>query len=295
MPTTLWAGAKITWEGELYLKNINLTSDSATDNDFSLFDADGFFICPNCKERVEADVQGEYDLVPRRINIPCKCDRDSREKRIAIEKIRGLEAITARLRRESLLDPASMSCNFDNDDGSYPEITETCKRYVEHWSEMSANNIGLLMFGGTGIGKTFYATCIANALLDKQVSVIVATVPQLINLIQSLGFGFEKIEFYEKLQNCGALVLDDLGADRGTEYVIEQLFAIVDSRYRAKKPLIITTNLGPQDLTSPETLAYKRIYDRLLENCLRLKITGPSRRTAISLQKKEQFKNLLGL
>lgn len=277
------------------MEPVDLNPDSDSGKDYSCFDSEGFLICLTCKERLEIEVQGAYDLVPQRIRSPCKCERELRAQRMAAEKIRGLEAKTARLRRESLLDPASYSCKFENDVGTYPEITETCKKYVEHWSEMSANNVGLLMYGSTGVGKTFYATCIANALLDKQVPVIVATIPLLINLIQSSGFGIQKIELFERLQNCGCLVIDDLGADRGTEYVLEQLFSIVDSRYRAKKPLIVTTNLGPQDLTTPETLAYKRIYDRLLENCLRLKITGPSRRTEISLQKKEQFKNLLGL
>lgn len=277
------------------MENIDLNLDSEKDKDYSCFDEEGFFICLSCKERLEADIQGEYDIVPQRVPIPCKCMRELRAKRIATENVRRLEALTVRLRQESFMDPASQLCRFEFDDGKYPEVTEICKKYVEHWPEMSANNYGIIFYGGVGTGKSFYANCIANALLDNQVSVIVATIPYLINRIQGAGFGTEKMELFERLQQCSCLVIDDLGADRGSEYVIEQVFTIVDSRYRSDKPLIVTTNLAPEEITSPSNLGYKRIYDRLLESCMRVKVTGPSRRTEISVQKKEQFKNLLGL
>ncbi len=57
---------------------------------------------------------------------------------------------------------------------------------------------------------------------------------------------------------------------------MEQLFSVVDGRYRTGKPLIVTTNLTLQELKNPPDLAHRRIYDRLLEMCTPIKINGQS-------------------
>jgi DNA replication protein DnaC len=70
------------------------------------------------------------------------------------------------------------------------------------------------------------------------------------------------------------LILDDLGAERNSEFALEQVFSVIDSRYRSKKPLIITTNLTLDELKHPTDLAHSRIYDRILERCVPLKINN---------------------
>ncbi len=56
--------------------------------------------------------------------------------------------------------------------------------------------------------------------------------------------------------------------ERGTEYALEQIYNIVDSRYRSRKPLIVTTNLTLDEIRHPQDTAHARIYDRLLEMCV---------------------------
>ena len=63
------------------------------------------------------------------------------------------------------------------------------------------------------------------------------------------------------------LIIDDFGMERGTEYGLEQVYNVIDSRYRSRKPLIVTTNLTLEELQHPEDTAHARIYDRLLEMC----------------------------
>lgn len=73
-------------------------------------------------------------------------------------------------------------------------------------------------------------------------------------------------------------ILDDLGAERSSEFMRETVFNVIDSRYRAVRPFIITTNLTAEELKKPHELEYQRIYDRILERCFPVEISGKSRR-----------------
>lgn len=81
------------------------------------------------------------------------------------------------------------------------------------------------------------------------------------------------------------LIIDDLGAERGTEYAVENVFNVIDRRYRSGKPLIITTNLHISMLTNEQSLDKKRIYDRILELCIPIGVNGASKRTATAKEK----------
>ena len=88
-------------------------------------------------------------------------------------------------------------------------------------------------------------------------------------------------------------ILDDFGMERGTEYGLEQVYNVVDSRYRSRKPLIVTTNLTLEELQNPEDTAHARIYDRLTEMCTPVRITGENFRKAKAREKMERLKTLL--
>ena len=80
--------------------------------------------------------------------------------------------------KDGITDPSYLSQNFTQDDNRNARISDVCRRYVEHWPEMKADNIGILFYGGVGTGKSFLACCIANALIDKQVRASVTNFPE---------------------------------------------------------------------------------------------------------------------
>ena len=106
---------------------------------------------------------------------------------------------------------------------------------------------------------------------------------------------FEHDEFTMKpvLDETGRLILDDFGMERGTEYGLEQVFNVIDSRYRSGKPLIVTTNLTLDDLRNPEDTAHSRIYDRLLSMCVPVRFTGDNFRQETAQRKMESMKKLI--
>ena len=89
------------------------------------------------------------------------------------------------------------------------------------------------------------------------------------------------------------LILDDLGAERGTEYALEQVFAVIDARYRSRKPLIVTTKLTLDALKHPDDLAHARIYDRILEICAPILFGGENLRVEKANETKTAARNLL--
>lgn len=87
------------------------------------------------------------------------------------------------------------------------------------------------------------------------------------------------------LAKYSLLIIDDLGAERSTEYATENVFNVIDRRYRSGKPLIVTTNLQLAELLEEESVARKRIYDRILEMCVPIRVSGASKRTETAKKK----------
>ena len=264
-------------------------SDTKTIQEMLSIEIDGNKICTFCSTPIHPGGM-------------CKClkeEQQREEERIKLflesEKEKHRQLQVEILRANGIADQKYKHFTFDADDLKHPDITDKCKCYVDNWNSMRDNNFSLLFCGPVGTGKTFYAGCIANALIEKLVPVLVTSFSCIISSLQALSFGEDKNEvFFKKLQEPDLLILDDCGIERGTEYVLEQMFLIIDARYRSNKPLIVTTNLTPAELTTNE-LKYARIYDRILENCLQIPVLGASRRLDIAARKEEQFNKLSGI
>ena len=101
-------------------------------------------------------------------------------------------------------------------------------------------------------------------------------------------------EVVDKLCRYPLLIIDDFGMERGTEYALEQIYNIVDSRYRSRKPLIVTTNLTLDEIRHPQDTAHARIYGRLLAMCVPISCIGISFRKETAQEKLERLKSLVG-
>ena len=273
------------------LKNSLSSLENQEGNDY--IDEEGLLVCGKCGAKKQRDVQfpGEERLF--RMNILCKCEEEA--ERATEERRQFIQRIET-LRRDGITDMAYLQCTFDKDDNRNPKVSEICRRYVESWDEMFKENIGILFYGGVGTGKSFMACCIANALIEKLVTVSVTNFPRLLNKLQSLGFSEDRQQFIDRLQRYKLLIIDDLGVERDTSYSVEQVFNVVDTRLRSGMPMIVTTNLSMEDLKDPPSLAHSRVYDRVLEMCpIRLKLVGVSRRLANAQMRRTKAKKLLGL
>ena len=142
-----------------------------------------------------------------------------------------------------------------------------------------------------GNGKSYLAGCIANALMEKEVPVYMTNFAVILG---DLSPGFTgRNEYISRLCRYPLLIIDDFGMERGTDYGLEQVFHVIDTRYRSNKPLIATTNRPLDELKKPTDTAHSRIYDRLLSMCVPIRFTGVNFRQETAKRKMETMKKLL--
>ena len=251
---------------------------------------DGLIYCSKChtprQKRIE--VSGKT-IEPRCM---CACQTEDYDRREQERKHREFLDMVAKNRSIGLPDPGLRKHTFENDLGYNPKQIRMAKRYVQHWEEMQKNSTGLLLWGDVGTGKSFIAGCIANALLDKGVPVIMTNFARLLNKLTDMYAG-DRNAYIESFNRYPLMIIDDLGVERNSEFAREQVFSVIDSRYRSELPMIVTTNLTLEELQHPEDLSRSRIYDRVLERCLPIRVNDQNIRELNQAATFAQAKQLL--
>lgn len=185
-------------------------------------------------------------------------------------------------------------CSFDRDNGQVPQLRHA-RSYVNNWTKMRERGLGLLFWGPPGNGKTFAAACIASFFVESRdpfaPGVIMTTFGVILRKLLAQDTK-EKEIYVNKLLDCGLLILDDFGMERQTDYAREQVFNIINGRYTAGRPMVITTNLTLQQMKNPESMAEKRIFDRVLEVCVPVYFDGESLRTAKAAENLRFYREL---
>ena len=254
------------------------------------YEKDGLLYCGKC--HTPKEFRGSFLGMVK--VVPCLC-RCRSAKLAAEEQQRKAEKRQARIRqhrRASFLESDMQHWNFAADDGADPRIMRAAKNYVGNFTQFREQGKGLLLYGGVGTGKTFAAACIANALIDSGRTCLMTNFARVLNTLWSIE---EKQAYIDSFNQFDLLVLDDLGAERRSEYAQEQVFNVIDARYRAKLPMIITTNLSIDEIKKPDSIGNSRIYDRVLEMCHPVEVTGKSRRRQKVAADFRSMNELLGL
>lgn len=249
---------------------------------------DGLKRCAKCHAKTETEIIHPFTHQPRIVRCKCSCKSEGdlieeRFKREAIE----------RKRLVCFGDSNMYKWNFANDDRKNPQMSEAMRKYADNFQEHLRTGKGLLLYGNVGTGKSYLAACIANELIDKDYSVLMTNFSTLTNKIHEKFEGRQ--EYIDSLNKYSLLIIDDLGAERKSDYMQEQVFTIIDSRYRSGKPMIITTNLSAEEMKNPKEMGNARIYDRILERCHPIAVTGASRRRTAVKDSFAEMNKKLGL
>lgn len=278
---------------EAAIKEIASNVPGAADGDY--IGEDGLLYCGKC----ETPKQHLVTIVGREYVMPmmCDCRRAEYEAEREAERKHRRDDFISGLRRTCFADTIedAATARFSEDDRKNEKLSDAMLRYASQWDEMKEQNIGLLLYGPVGTGKSFYAACIANALIDREkpVPVLMTGLSRIINTVSGMFEG--KQEYIDEIVHYPLLILDDIGTERGTEYALEQVYSVIDARYRTGLPLIVTTNTPIEKIKAPETLAQQRIYSRLLQMCQPVKVDGTDRRRDAVKRTFMERQKLLGL
>lgn len=247
--------------------DIEKLSASVPKSEHEYLGNDGLLHCQKCGEPLEVIIN-PMGLGERKVRCICECMRKARDT--AAEQ--GKRDEVDRNRRICFGGSSLMSCTFENSNET--EHLKIAKNYAMHFPEFRKQGKGLLLYGTVGTGKSHMAACIANDLIDQGRKVLMTNFATMVNIIQSSFSGRQ--EYIDSLNKYSLLIIDDLGAERKSEFMQEQVFNIIDARYRSGKPMIITTNLTAEEMKKPSEIGQGRIYDRILERCHPVEVKGQS-------------------
>lgn len=241
--------------------------------------------CPICgKEKLwrVVDVMG----AKFKGTVMCQCEVDLED-----EIKRQEEAKTKQERLNRILALSNLGERFK--DASFESwarnpATETCfeamKQYAEDFNKDTET--GYCIYGRAGNGKSHLAAALVNSVIKRGFTAVFIEVPDLFSRIKATygaeGEGSED-RIMAALGKCDLLVLDDAGAERPSEWVKEKFFQIINTRYKKRLPVVITTNT--KDMAELEEIIGFRAYDRVLEMCEPLKNNGESYRRNIAVQR----------
>lgn len=279
--------------GEVTEKVLASIADSAGSLPDDYIGSDGLLYCGQCNTRKEREIIW-FDGKPKKVPVMCKCRAE--EERLKKEQMQKEEEMRSiqRAKVSSMMDDTFRTACFANyqiRNGNERHL-KVAKKYCIEFSKMYERNQGLLFWGTVGTGKSYTAACIANYLLEANTSVVMTSFVRILQETQ--GFDREREEtFTNKLNSVKLLIIDDLGAERSTDYALEKVYGIIDNRYRAKKPLILTTNLTLRQMQEATDIRYARIYDRIFEMCYPMEFSGVSWRKREAAQRYEETRKIL--
>jgi DNA replication protein DnaC len=201
-------------------------------------------------------------LGPEDVARPCEC----RERRLARRRARGVASAIPRKYRGVSLDRPPIS-DMERDPRRAP-VYKAVKGYVEGIEERLDEGEGLWLMGDVGTGKTSLAMLVSKAAVEAGRTVAIYSLPRLLSRIRrtyDAEAGEQSyLEFFERLTEVDLLHIDDLGAEKRSDWVLEQLYAIVNERYESQRSVVVTTNLDQAPL---EEQIGPRTVSRLVEIC----------------------------
>ena len=253
-------------------------------------DADtGLLMCGQCRTKKQKKISflGEERIV----GCMCRCAAEKLEKEREEYRVKEELLNIQKMKSAGLQDRTFYNYILDRCDASQ-ENAVYAKRYVEHFSEMVQTGQGLLFWGNVGTGKTFLAGCIANALLEQKIPVLMTSFPKILNALGGL-YSSERNEYLASLNHYTLLVIDDMGIERESQYTAETIYTVIDERYKSGKPFIITTNIQLDALKNPQDVEHARIYDRIMERCMPVYFGGRNYRSELGQENRDMAKKVL--
>lgn len=259
-------------DDEKSLAKLKKLTEEATAKRIALLEANGFpkdylqpkYFCPDCKdtgyignEKCHCFKQAIVDIVYSQSNIKTAIEREN------------FSTFSYDYYSSDYVEPSTRMTPRDN----IKKVVDVCRKYIDSF-DMEYNN--LLLYGNTGVGKTFLANCIAKELLDKAHTVIYLTAFQLFDILEKNKFGkgednFEYQNQFEYILDCDLLIVDDLGTELNNSFVNVQLYLCINERFLRRKSTIISTNLSLDNINS---IYSERVFSRIASNYSLLKIVG---------------------
>jgi DNA replication protein DnaC len=198
----------------------------------------------------------------------CRC----RPLQLANARARSLEARIPRKYRDVAFDRFPVTAIS-------PPVVDEVRRFCTQIEQRLDDGGGLWLVGDSGTGKTTLAMLVSKAAIEAKRTTAIYSMPRLMALLrESIEAEDGLLGLLDRLATVDLLHIDDLGAEHRTDWVLEQLYSIVNTRYEDERAILVTTNSMPAEL---EEQIGRRTVSRLVEMCGDpLPLFGTDQRTA---------------
>lgn len=225
--------------------------------------------CPYCQDtgyigdqKCACFIQEEIDLLYTQTNLKDILQREN------------FSTFSTKYYSTVLTDPASNATAFDLANRALKQA----HNFVEQFGKTYDN---ILLYGNTGVGKTFLTNCIAKELLDRRFSVLYFSATTLFETLAKNTFEqhLDEEDTYSYILSCDLLIIDDLGTEMSNSFVLSKFFDVINRRHLARKSTLISTNLSVEAIKDTYS---ERSSSRILGNYTLIKLIGND----IRIQKK---------
>ncbi len=253
---------------------------------------DGLLYCGKCRTPKQMRIQA-FGTVQMPY-IPCACEEERYRREEEEQKALENSLKIAKIRSKCFINKRLTDWTFENDNQEgNAAVMNSVHKYALHFSEMLKAGKGLLLYGTQGVGKSYAAACVANHVIDNGYTCVMTKFSRIINIVS--GMYQDKQDYIDELCRNDLLIIDDLSAERSTDYADEIVMNVIDTRCTFGLPLIVTTNLTADEMKHAKNISKKRIYSRLFEMTIPLEYVGEDRRKYTMLKNYEPYKKLLDL
>lgn len=253
-------------------------------------DEEGLVVCGVCGQRKQEVVPACFvGNKPYVTSASCKCDHEFSD----IDWFERQPDRIERARDECF--PCGgfyRDATFEVDDREDNERSRACECFANTFEPSLPE--GLLLWGGAGSGKTFSAACIANRVIERGFSALQVDIGYIVSTLES---SFEhRRSTLDRILGYDLLVIDDLGAQRTTGYMMEHVYNVVNGRYNSGKPMVVTTNITWQTISEagPSSPWY-RVFDCIIERCYPIEFANASKRRRKALNAQLALEDRLGI
>lgn len=222
---------------------------------------DGLLYCKICKEPKEAYYPADSIMGHRKHPRLCRCEREARDQIQHYYEEKEYQEMVYRNKSICFEKKEMYHWTFRTSDDENV-VYRTAKKYVANWEQMREK--GCLFWGPEGSGKSYLAGCIANALVEKGITVKMTNFHV---ILSELKYVRDKMEYIKSLISYELLIIDDFTTDLSEKGALENVLSILDYRFQTKRPVIITTRMSLVELKAETDFAKKRVYHRILEMC----------------------------
>jgi len=212
------------------------------------------WVCPRCGgDGFLLDEHGDATA--------CEC----RATRVQRSRTTGVSSVIPRRYRGVSFDRAPVT-------ELSPNVVRPVRDFVRNIEERLERGPGLWIFGDVGTGKTSLAMIASQEAIKRGYSVAIYSVPKLLAEIRGTYDTGSYGRFFEQLVTIDLLHLDDLGAEKQTEWVLEQLYSLVNERYEQERAMVVTSNVT--EAGELEDQIGKRTISRLMEMTIQVPLFG---------------------